>query len=714
MGGDEGDGLSYPSPVAAQEGKPTSAGLPLETTSQGGKNDLYNELWHACAGPLVYVPQTGERVFYFPQGHLEQVKAYTDGDCRTEMPVYKLPSKILCKVMCVQLKAEANTDEVFAQILLFPEAKQDESNLGRNSKLSPQKASSRFFSKKLTPSDTSTHGGFSVPKRHAEECLPPLDMSQQPPTQELVAKDLHGNEWHFRHIYRGHPKRHLLTSGWSTFLSSKKLVTGDVFIFLRGENEELCVGVRRTIKSQNYALASVISCHSMQHGILASASHAISTGTMFTIYYRPWTSPEFIVPFDHYMKSAEADYSVGTRFRMPFEGEESMEQRVIGTIVGIEDVDSIRWPNSEWRCLKVKWDAASDASLHPERVCPWSIEPAESTKKQEPSVLRCQKRPRPDRDGLLQGSDDHATYPGVFQGQEISDRSVNQSGAQKQQLLPHLTLPLNHGCYPTQLQMENPLEIAISDLFYQRPSSTELLSGRNMASFGLPNHCPPTFLSYGVYEKAVASRRFPLPNVNSHVNMLQEGRAFKLRDENEAIFAEPNGGSRIMLFGVNLFDTPQELPSPQVLTPSEQESLCSIPPPSQSSASETNQVSEPSKGTTSVNLSENQWKNCCSVTNRSCTKVLKHGTALGRSVDLMRFDGYQELISELDQMFDFQGSLINGSSGWFLTYTDNEGDLMLIGDSSWQEFQHIVRKMLICPKEEINRLNSSSQDSTPP
>ena len=29
------------------------------------------------------------------------------------------------------------------------------------------------------------------------------DMSQNPPCQELVAKDLHGTEWHFRHIFRG-------------------------------------------------------------------------------------------------------------------------------------------------------------------------------------------------------------------------------------------------------------------------------------------------------------------------------------------------------------------------------------------------------------------------------------------------------------------------------------------------------------------------------
>jgi hypothetical protein len=41
----------------------------------GATNDaLYKELWHACAGPLVTLPREGERVYYFPQGHMEQVK----------------------------------------------------------------------------------------------------------------------------------------------------------------------------------------------------------------------------------------------------------------------------------------------------------------------------------------------------------------------------------------------------------------------------------------------------------------------------------------------------------------------------------------------------------------------------------------------------------------------------------------------------------------
>lgn len=34
---------------------------------------LYPELWKACAGPLVDIPKMRERVYYFPQGHMEQV-----------------------------------------------------------------------------------------------------------------------------------------------------------------------------------------------------------------------------------------------------------------------------------------------------------------------------------------------------------------------------------------------------------------------------------------------------------------------------------------------------------------------------------------------------------------------------------------------------------------------------------------------------------------
>lgn len=38
----------------------------------------------------------------------------------------------------------------------------------------PAKSTSHMFCKTLTASDTSTHGGFSVPRRAAEDCFPPL------------------------------------------------------------------------------------------------------------------------------------------------------------------------------------------------------------------------------------------------------------------------------------------------------------------------------------------------------------------------------------------------------------------------------------------------------------------------------------------------------------------------------------------------------------
>nr|GMC96795.1 auxin response factor 2-like [Ipomoea batatas] len=67
---------------------------------------------------------------------------------------------------------------------------------------------------------------------------------------------------------------------------------------------------------------------------------------------------------------------------MRFEGEEAPEQRFIGTIVGIEDRDLHKWPESKWRCLKVRWNETSMIP-RPDRVSPWKKEPALS-----PSTLK--------------------------------------------------------------------------------------------------------------------------------------------------------------------------------------------------------------------------------------------------------------------------------------------------------------------------------------
>ncbi|XP_057507416.1 auxin response factor 23-like isoform X1 [Actinidia eriantha] len=682
---------------------------------QGEKDDLYTQLWHACAGPLVNVPRVGDKVFYFPQGHTEQVEAYANKDGKVEMPVYNLPFRILCKVVYVQLKAEAQTDEVFAQITLLPE-QEGPSSEHETSQSVPQKVNSCSFSKRLTPSDISTHGGFSVPKRYADECFPSLDMSHDPPAQELVAKDLHGLEWRFRHIYRGQPKRHLLTSGWSIFVGAKKVVAGDACIFLRGEHGELYIGVRRVSKPQTIMSTSVISGHIMQHGILASAFHAISTGTMFTVYYRPWTSPaEFIIPRDQYTMSAENDYSVGTRFRMQFESEECPEhkyRRFAGTVVGIDNIDPIRWAGSEWRCLKVQWDSPPDTIVLPERVSPWNIEPMVKKKKCN-SLLPHRKRASPRdpsalgfpvvvQEGFLKGSIEYTQKrpSGVLQGQEIRGTGACAFGSSS-------TQP-NSDWHHRLVGLENQLPFQMHGPF-SRGSTISVPSGIP-PNLRLTSYWPSTFTLTGVHCVEV-SKSGSFPKVNSSSSVSQDWKASEeKKDEVKSPLDKPIGNDKCMLFGVNIFSSPPEVPSPQVVSSTELHSLCPAPPlASHSSISEPIQISEPSKSI-SGNLLEKQCKNSCSNANRSCTKVLKYGTALGRSVDLTRFDGYGELICELDQMFDFNGTLIDKSSGWYVAYTDGEGDMMLTGDYPWPEFQAMVCKMFICPKEDGNKLDPSSPD----
>ena len=62
----------------------------------------------------------------------------------------------------------------------------------------------------------------------------------------------------------------------------------------------------------------------------------------------------------------------------------------------------------------------------------------------------------------------------------------------------------------------------------------------------------------------------------------------------------------------------------------------------------------------------------------------KQGIALGRSVDLTKFSDYDELIAELDQLFEFDGELKARGKDWLVVYTDDEGDMMLVGDDPWQ------------------------------
>lgn len=342
------------------------------------KKCLNSELWHACAGPLVSLPTPGTRVVYFPQGHSEQVAASTNKEIDGHIPNYpSLPAQLICQLHSVTMHADVETDEVYAQMTLQPLTPEEQKDTFLPMELGiPSKQPTNYFCKTLTASDTSTHGGFSVPRRAAEKVFPPLDFSQQPPAQELIARDLHDVEWKFRHIFRGQPKRHLLTTGWSVFVSAKRLVAGDSVLFIWNEKNQLLLGIRRATRPQTVMPSSVLSSDSMHIGLLAAAAHAASTNSCFTVFYNPRASPsEFVVPLSKYVKAVfHTRVSVGMRFRMLFETEESSVRRYMGTITGISDLDPVRWPNSHWRSVKVGWDESTAGERQP-RVSLWEIEP---------------------------------------------------------------------------------------------------------------------------------------------------------------------------------------------------------------------------------------------------------------------------------------------------------------------------------------------------
>ncbi|XP_059648310.1 auxin response factor 1 [Cornus florida] len=621
---------------------------------------LYKELWHACAGPLVTVPREGERVYYFPEGHMEQLEASTHQGLDQHHPSFNLPAKILCKVVHVQLRAEQETDEVYAQITLLPETDQGEVTSLDPPLPDPPRCNVHSFCKTLTASDTSTHGGFSVLRRHADDCLPPLDMSQQPPWQELVTTDLHGNEWHFRHIFRGQPRRHLLTTGWSVFVSAKKLVAGDAFIFLRGENGELRVGVRRLMRQLNNMPSSVISSDSMHIGVLATASHAISTGTLFSVFYKPRTSrSEFIVSVNKYLEARSQKLPVGMRFKMRFEGEEVPERRFSGTIVGVGESKSSRWPDSEWRSLKVQWDEPSSIP-RPERVSPWELEPLMATTPSNSQPLQRNKRPR---QPVLPSPVSDLSALGMWKTQPESPSAFSFCDPQRGR--DHYPSPKFSGT-------------KVNSLSHCENSSLTPVPSKSTYKSNQEDNITDSFV----------------PFVNKESSERRQGTSNSCR-----------------LFGIELLNSAVDETLPMITVSGSEGEDQPVPSVDTESDrhSEHSNINRPDVPSVSCEP-EKSCLRCPQESQsrqiRSCTKVHMQGVAVGRAVDLTRFDRYEDLLKRLEEMFEIEGELCGSAKKWQVVYTDDEDDMMMVGDDPWHEFCSMVRKIFVYTTEEVKNLSS--------
>ena len=334
---------------------------------------LDSQLWHACAGGIVQMPPLNSKVLYFPQGHAEHAHGKVDfGNTR-------IPSLIPCRVSAVKYMADPDTDEVFVKLGMTPlreknglDLEDDCCFMGVSSSGVEGQKKPASFAKTLTQSDANNGGGFSVPRYCAETIFPRLDYSADPPVQTIVAKDVHGQWWKFRHIYRGTPKRHLLTTGWSNFVNQKKLVAGDSIVFLRAQNGDLCVGIRRAKKvviggggghsgflCENENMVRKKRGEELMGRVAAeSVVEAVTCaviGRPFEVVYYPRAStPEYCVKASLVRDAMKVKWCSGMRFKMPFETEDSSRiSWFMGTISSVQVADPIRWPDSPWRLLQV-------------------------------------------------------------------------------------------------------------------------------------------------------------------------------------------------------------------------------------------------------------------------------------------------------------------------------------------------------------------------
>ncbi|KAK9078537.1 hypothetical protein SSX86_002594 [Deinandra increscens subsp. villosa] len=682
-------------------------------------SSIYMELWHACAGPLTTLPNKGDGVVYFPQGHLEQIASHSATHFSPiDAPSFGLPPQIFCKIVDVQFLANKENYEVYTKLTVFPQPEgilqeKEEHECG----VTPTRSTPQMFCKTLTASDTSTHGGFSVPRRAAEDCFPPLDYKQQRPSQELVAKDLHGVEWKFRHIYRGQPRRHLLTTGWSIFVSQKNLVSGDAVLFLRGEGGDLRLGTRRATRPRNILPDTTMGNFKSYTDTLASVANAVSRNGTFDVFYSPRSSrADFIVPYAKYKKSVSNMISVGARFKMKFCLDESPERRFSGVVTGVGDMDPYKWANSKWRCLTVRWDE-DIGNDHQEQVSPWEIDLSSGAF----PLLSIQSSPRFKklRAGL------HATPSGhpaaarggyvdfedsirsskVLQGQEnVGPVSPLYGRDMMNNSLSFGVQPSVHPGFTPNGMMMMGRNTNIGDLMrtthHQQPLSTTPYSG----FLGSDNTRFPQVLQGQEIcslrsltgKTDIGSWAPPKTDLgNSHSNILNMYRS----PDNPSFYPLGSEGGRNFGFPNPDVYEARLRASPGPVLPTNFTRFPIIPPsvgsePVEKTIIEPNSSSEKDDASDSIGsgcklfgfrLNEApQMLDSKGGNKRSCTKVHKQGNKVGRAIDLSKMTSYSELFTELEMLFNMEGMFNNPNGIWRLLYTDEENDMMVVGDDPWE------------------------------
>ncbi|URE30438.1 hypothetical protein MUK42_18237 [Musa troglodytarum] len=665
-----------------------------------------SQLWHACAGGMVQMPDVNSKVYYFPQGHAEHAQSAVDFGTSP-----RIPPLILCRVSAVKFRADKETDEVFAKMQMVPisNSKSDCSDgdglgLSINGFAAQEKPAS--FAKTLTQSDANNGGGFSVPRYCAETIFPRLDYAADPPVQTVIAKDVHGEVWKFRHIYRGTPRRHLLTTGWSVFVNQKKLVAGDSIVFLRAENGDLCIGIRRAKRGRfgdgpetpgwNSPSESAISGYGsfsallreeeskLMRGsggnfassggmrgrgrvradaVIGAASLAASGQPFEVVYYPRAGTPEFCVKAAAVRAAMRIQWCPGMRFKMAFETEDSSRiSWFMGTISSVQVSDPVRWPMSPWRLLQVTWDEP-DFLQKVKCVNPWLVELVSHM----PAINLA-----------------HFSPP-----------------SKKPRIPQHPDLPFEGQC-PTPVVARTPLWPGDSPFCCYSDGAPAGIQGARHANFGLPNlHLNK--LQMGLFHAGLHRLDQATPNSRISTGVVDGNPTFDddlsclltIGHPSQNLKKSCNGKPpQLVLFG-------QPILTEQQVSLSKSENVVSLGATGKSSTGgEIEKTTDASggsghaidrKGSPEAFPSYRDHRASELGLESGHCKVFMESDDVGRTLDLSVFGSYEELYGRLADMFGIEKSEMMNR----VFYKDAAGAVKHTGDEPFSDFMKTARRLMI-------------------
>ncbi|KAF8769367.1 hypothetical protein HU200_006889 [Digitaria exilis] len=326
--------------------------------------DIDRDVWLACAVLSPRLPAVGAQVYYFPTATPSSAPTTSRrrSPRRTSSPASSPPSAWPPTTRPTRCSPKSRSSRA------PPRA-----GAGARRR---HPAPPHLLRKQLTQSDANNGGGFSVPRYCADHIFPKLDFEADPPVQNLVMRDPMGNDWQFRHIYRGTPRRNLLTTGWSKFVNAKLLVAGDTVVFMRRPDGQLLIGLRRAPRYHPFAASAQQQQQPrntrarVPPGDVMEAARLAAEGSPFTVTYFPRQgAAEFVVPRKEVEDALASHWEPGTQVRMQ--------------VMEAEDARRAEWANGTikalhpniWRAIQIEWDDSSPYALTRSRfVNSWQVQ----------------------------------------------------------------------------------------------------------------------------------------------------------------------------------------------------------------------------------------------------------------------------------------------------------------------------------------------------